>query len=124
MPDIRETPMEITAAKDLLIQEIRVMREHWKLLQDEAKYLNEFALRIDTIEDKQKIDRELANCIEREVGELRKDMNAELLDIDTDIELQRQTTLNNIEKSKVSIPWLWLLSIINLACIIFLYFKR
>jgi len=123
MPDIRKTPMEITAAKDLLVQEIRVMREHWALLQDEAKYLNIFASRIDTLEDKQKTDRELVNCIDNEIGELRKEINAEILDIDTDIELQRQTTLNNIEKSKVSIPYLWLFMIVNSGLIIYLFYK-
>ena len=124
MPDIRETPMEITAAKDLLIQEIRVMQEHYKMLQEESKYLNAFVERVFTLEDKQRTDRETIVFWEKELSQLRTDMNSEVMAIDTDMEIQRQTTLNNIEMSKVSIPWLWLLTIINLGCAIFLYFKR
>jgi hypothetical protein len=50
-------------------------------------------------------------------------MNAEVMAIDTDIEMQRQTTLNHIEKSKVSIPYLWLCVIVNSLLIIYLFYK-
>jgi DNA-binding XRE family transcriptional regulator len=123
MPDIRETPMEITAAKDLLIQEIRVMREHYKMLQEEAKYLNAFVERVYNLEEKQRTDRETIVFWEKELSTLRTDMNAEVMAIDTDIEMQRQTTLNNIEKSKVSIPYLWLCFTINSLLIIYLFYK-
>ena len=123
MPDIRETPMEITAAKDLLIQEIRVMQEHYKMLQEESKYLNAFVERVFTLEDKQRTDRETIVFWEKELSQLRTDMNSEVMAIDTDIEIQRQTTLNNIEKSKVSIPYLWLFIVVNSALIIYLFYK-
>jgi DNA-binding XRE family transcriptional regulator len=123
MPDIRETPMEITAAKDLLIQEIRVMREHYKMLQEEALYLNSFVQRVSDLEEKQREDRAMVTFWEKELSELRTDLNSEVTGIDTDIELQRQTTLNNIEKSKVSIPYLWLCFTINSLLIIYLFYK-
>ena len=123
MPDIRETPMEITAAKDLLIQEIRVMQAHYKMLQEEAQYLNAFVQRVTNLEDKQRTDRETIVFWEKELSQLRTDMNAEVMAIDTDIEMQRQTTLNDIEKSKVSIPYLWLCFTINSLLIIYLFYK-